>query len=463
MKRFTILLVLLAISIAPLAAFAQEEENPLRETDPFWNPTDELIESWRVIDNVEEGAEITFWTMSLSPSFDAYIEKIVENFELAYPEVTVTWEDQPWDSLRDSIRNSIAAGNPADVINSGAGWVAEFAEAGVIMNMDEMLGEAYPDIQAQYSQGAWHGLDYEGASYQIPWYLALSNFLAYNGDILDELGYDSAELPTNWTELYEFAEFVQEASDGAYYAFSQGWGEAGGLGIVGEFPGDGIPVWNEEHDAVIFDTPEAVASLQMRVDLLENGLVPRESLTDDHREMIDRFSEGEIAILMMAPHMLRLVEENNPEVYAALGVAPGITGALGTNSVDIQSLIIPSSTPYPNAALALAVFVTNPEVQAAFSKEVGIYPSNLLSYGDPFFQDGESDVPFASVPQIRPLAYDYVLNAQNNPLSFPNSAEVEQVIREETEAAMLGEKTAQEAITAMQERINEIIAAAAEE
>ncbi|MBN2469410.1 MAG: hypothetical protein JXN59_01705, partial [Anaerolineae bacterium] len=86
-----------------------------------------------------------------------------------------------------------------------------------------------------------------------------------------------------------------------------------------------------------------------------------------------------------------------------------------------------------------------------------IFPSNLLSYEDPFFQTVEED---NLVSQIRPLAYDYVLNSENREVSFPNSAEVEQLIRDETEAALLGVKTAEEALDSMVAGINAILAAA---
>jgi ABC-type glycerol-3-phosphate transport system substrate-binding protein len=90
-KRLLIL-VLAALLLLPLTvAFAQDH----REGDPFWNPTEEQFAAWNVIDGVEDGATITFWTMSLSPTFDEYIQKIVENFQMTYPGVTVVWEDQP--------------------------------------------------------------------------------------------------------------------------------------------------------------------------------------------------------------------------------------------------------------------------------------------------------------------------------------------------------------------------------
>jgi putative chitobiose transport system substrate-binding protein len=448
MKRF-MFLALAALLLLPLTVFAQ---NPLRESDPFWNPTDEQIAEWRVIDDVEEGAEITFWTMSLSPTFDEYISKIVENFELTYPEVNVIWEDQPWDSLQDKVRTSFAAGQPADVMNISPSWIGEFAEAGLLMDMDAALAD-YPELREQYSDGAWTTLTFGGVSYQIPWYLGLSNFLGYNKVLLEELGMTEADLPTTWPELYEFAQTVRENSD--YYGISLNFGAGTELNLLPYLLYNDVPAYLED-GTVGLNTGTAAENLQLWVDLLQNDLIPRESLTDDHRAMVERFSQGETVLISIAPHMLRLVQEANADVFDQIGVAPGITGSSGANAMDVQSLVIPANAPYPNAALALALFVTNPETQAAFSKEVGIFPSNLLSYEDPFFQTTDEN----PVSVIRPLALDYVTNAENRTPTFPNDAEVQQVIIDAQNAALLGEKTPQQALDDMVAQMNELIAAA---
>jgi putative chitobiose transport system substrate-binding protein len=452
MKRLAVVLLAVAVLVMPLmSAFAQQD---LRATDPFWNPTDENFAAWRVVDGVEEGAELTFWTMSLSPTFDEYINKIVENFEATYPEVNVTWEDQPWDQLQEKTRNAFAAGDPPDVINLSPAWVGEFAEAGLLMDMDAAM-EAYPDIREQYSDGAWNTLTYEGVSYQVPWYLGLSNFIGYNTAILDELGITVEDLPTSWAELYDFLVMVRENSD--YYGTSLNFGTGIELNLLGYLQYNDVPVFNEEGKCAL-NTGTAAADLQLWVDMINNDLIPRESLTDDHRAMVDRFSEGETAVIRIAPHMLRLVEENNPDMFTTnLGVAPGITGTSGANQVDVQSLVVPAAAEYPNAALALALFVTNPEAQAAFAKEVGIFPSNLLSYQDPFFTTTEDGNP---VSAVRPLALDYVTNAENRTVSFPNDAEVQQAIVDAQNQALLGEKTPQQALDDLCTQIDSLIAAA---
>ncbi len=450
MKRFFLLLTVVLLALPLTGVLAQDH----RATDPFWNPTDELLAQWRVIDGVEEGAEITFWTMSLSPTFDEYIQKIVENFELTYPEVNVTWEDQPWDSLQDKVRNSFATGTPADVMNISPAWLGEFAVAGLLMDMDAALAP-YPEVRAQYSDGAWTTRSFEGVSYQVPWYLGLANFLGYNKALLAELGLTEADLPTTWPELYAFAETVR-ATNSDYYGISLNFGPGTELNLLPYLLYNDIPAFLED-GTVGLNTGAAAEHLQLWVDLVQNDLIPRQSLTDDHRQMVERFSQGETALIMIAPHLLRLVQETNPEVYAQLAVAPGITGTSGKNAMDVQSLVVPATAPYPNAALALALFVTNPEVQAAFSKEVNIFPSNLLSYADPFFQEIDPENP---VSVIRPLALDYVTNAENRTPTFPNDAEVQQVIIDAQNAALLGAKPAQQALDDMVEQMNALIAAA---
>lgn len=460
MKRFALLiaLIVLALSFGLVSAQEAREDRPNRDLEGnFWNPTEEDFARWRVIDGVEEGAEIRFWPWALTPDFEDYLNQIIANFEATYPGVNVILEGQPAAGARDNIRNSFAAGNPADVINLSDGWVAEFAEAGVLLNMDEALGAAYPDLRAQYVEGAWTKVQFNDTTFHIPWYLAFSNVMAVNGLIAEDLGIAADAIPNTWADAYQFACDVRAQSEGAYYAYSFPWGELAGLGVLNTFVGEGIEIFNEDGTQVVFNqNPAAAAILDEYKRLLDEDCVPRESLTDDVREMIDRFSEGEILLLQTGPQLFRLVEENNPDVFNSLFLDQQFVGAANIRSIGgVQTLVVPASAPFPNAALAFAVFVTNPDVQTAFSREVPIYSSNLVSYEDPFFTEGGPSL----TDQLRPLAGDYFKDAANTGiLNFPQLAEVEQIVLGEFQSALLGAKGSQEALDAMAARINEILA-----
>lgn len=448
--------VLCSLLVTALLAVAFAQPNPdelaARQADPnnpFWNPSQEQLEQWRVLDDVEEGATVTFWTMSLSPTFNAYLEQMIANFEASYPELRVNWEDVPWDGLQARMRNSFSAGNPPDVANISPAWIAEFAGAGLLQSTDALMAD-HPELRAQYVDTAWNTGSYQGESFLVPWYLALSNFLGYNRALLEECGLSTADLPSTWQELRDFAALTLDTCD--YYATSLNFGPATEQYLLDYLIYNDVAVFHDD-GSVALNGEGAAEALQVWVDLIQEDLVPRSSLTDDHRNMLDRFSEGEILIVMIAPHLLRIVEENNPEVYANLGVAPGITGSSGANRMDVQALVIAADTPHPQASLALSLFVTNPEVQAEFSRWAGVFPSNLLSYDDPFFSSSEG----GPLPQIRPLAFEYVSTAENRSVTFPRNAEVQQVVTETTQIALLGQMEPQAALDQMSERINAVI------
>lgn len=456
--RLVLVLVMMGVAISAVSA-QQREDRPNRDLEGvFWNPSPEDYDRWRVIEGVEDGAEIRFWPWALTPDFEDYLNQVIANFEATYPGVNVIMEGQPAAGARDNIRNSFAAGSPADIINLSDGWVAEFAEAGVLLDMDMALGEAYPELREEYVDGAWEKVAFDGTTYYIPWYLSLSNVMAVNGLIADELGITADMLPTQWSDAYQFACDIREQSGGAYYAYSFPWGELAGLGVLNTFVGEGIAIFNEDRSEVIFNQDErAAAVLDSFKSLLDNDCIPRESLTDDVREMIDRFSEGETLLVATGPQLFRLINENNPDVYNSLFLANAFVGEANIRSIGgVQTLVVPAESAFPNAALAFAVFLTNPDSQTAFSREVPIYSSNLASYEDPFFTEGGPSL----TDQLRPLAGDYFRTAANTGiLDFPQLAEVEQIVLGEFQAALLGVKSSQEALDAMASRINAILAA----
>ena len=453
MKRIVTLLALaLLVLFTAVSAQADPDELAARQSDTenaFWNPSEENLSSWQVIDGVEEGAELTFWTLSLSPTFDEYIEQIIANFEATYPGVTVAWEDVPFEGLQAKLRNSFTAGNPPDVVNISPAWIAEFAEAGLLMDMDAAIAD-YPELREKYVDTAWTTGSVDGVSYQVPWYLGVANFVGYNTAVLEECGISEDQLPTTWTELESFAQMTLETCD--TYATSLNFGPATEQYLLNYLAYNDAVEQNDD-GTISFVEPQAAEALQVWVDLIQEDLIPRSSLTDDHRNMIDRFSEGETALVIIAPHLLRLVEENNPQVYEQLAVAQGITGSSGASSVDVQSLVVAADTEYPNAALALATFITNAQTQAEFSKWAGIFPSNLDSYEDPYFASSEG----GQLPQIRPLAQEYVESADNRAVTLNNDAEVQQAVTEATQAALLGQSTPEEVLDGLETRINELV------
>ena len=125
-----------------------------------------------VIQGVEQGATIEFWTFYLSPTFDQYIKDTIARFEATYPGVKVSWHDHQG-TFKDDLNNSFAAGNAPDVINLSVseGWVSEYAGKGLLLGLDPLVPQPVKDI---YFPNLWKQQLIDGANYQFPWYQGLN-------------------------------------------------------------------------------------------------------------------------------------------------------------------------------------------------------------------------------------------------------------------------------------------------
>lgn len=448
LRTFAILFVLAALILAacttggsPSSAPSSEEPSTAASAAPS-----EAMNPEAVIPDVEEGAEITFWTFFLSPTFDDYIEGTIARFEETYPGVTVNWEDHQGTFLED-YRNSIAAGNQPDVANlsNNEGWVREFAEAGRLLNLSENLPQAVID---QYFPNLFMDSVVDGASFQVPWYQAIPVEIV-NTQIFEDAGLSVEDFPTEFDGIPELCQEIVDATGilcdvrltvNDYLAQMTYEG--------------GVDVMNEDGTAFTFDSAEAVDWLQTYVDMVEAGIVDRTALTtNDDRIALELFTSGQAPFYQTGPQLIREVKESNPDLYEQLAIAPFPVGRSGVIQPTSQGIAVKADTEFPNASMALAAFFTNPISQLEFSQIVPIYPSTPASYDDPFF----TEEPELVEDSARPLARDLIEQEQNILPSIPNKAEVNDLVRQAVEQALFNSADPQAALSEAVAAANELI------
>jgi len=395
-------------------------ETQIVEVTPMPGPNPE-----RVIDGVEDGAEITLWTFWLSPTFDDYINGTIARFNEAYPEVTVNWEDHQA-TFQDDLRNAFAAGNAPDVINLSIseGWVSDYATQGLLLPLDDVVPQ---DVVDQYFPNLWDQQVVDGQHYQFPWYQGIIVDLV-NKQILTEAGLTVEDFPKTIEELPAFCQTIKD--------------ETGTLCDIRLTVNDllaqmtyegGVQVISEDGSKFTFDSPEAVAWLQMYVDMVNADTVDRTVLvTDQDRVGLDLFTTGQAAFYNTGPNLIREVRANNPGLYGYLDVVPAPVGKSGVVGKGLMALSVKADTEYPMASLALAEFFTNPKSMLEFSKIVAIYPSTPASYDDPFF----SAEPVAIEDSAKPYAKDAVSKLADILPTVPHKADVNEVVLQAVQAAL---------------------------
>jgi putative chitobiose transport system substrate-binding protein len=399
-----------------------------------------------MIANVEAGAEITFWTFYLSPTFDDYIKSTIARFNEAYPGVKVNWEDHQA-TFQDDLRNAFAAGNAPDVINLSVseGWVSDYATKGLLLPLDDNVPQNVKDM---YFPGLWQEQLVDGVNYQFPWYQGI-NVNLVNRQLYDQTGLKIEDFPKTVDGVPALCKTIKE--------------KTGTLCDIRLTVNDllaqmvyegGVKVISNDGKTFTFDSPEGVAWLQMYVDMVKAGTVDKTVLvTDQDRTGLDLFTSGKAAFYATGPNLIREVRQNNPGLYGYLAVVPSPVGKSGVLGKGLMSISVKKDTQYPNAAIALAQFFTNPQSMLEFSKIVSIYPSTPASYDDPFF----SAKPVAIEDSAKPVAKDVISKYADIVPTITKKADVNQIVLDAVQQALFNNVDPQKALSDAVAQANALI------
>ncbi|MEH7386949.1 sugar ABC transporter substrate-binding protein [Bacillus sp. JJ1521] len=386
----------------------------------------------------KKNVEIKFWTISLSPTFDDYINGLVDQFEEENPGVTVVWEDIPYDNVEQKTLTSAASGQLADVMNLNTDYLKKLAAVGAVLDLTEKAA----DVKSDFFEGVWEAGNLGDKTYALPWYLSTGGIL-YNKELLEKAGFDHP--PATEEEAWEMSEALYEK-----------------LGVYGNTPIDihlflpqnGIPLVSEDLKSAAINTPEAVEVFKTFKERFDKGLIPKEILLAQAKPN-EWYAQEKIAWWSTGPQLYRQVKDLSPEVYDKSDAAPAIVGSSGFRHVSIMNIAVSAKSKAPDEAIEFAKFVTNAESQLAFSKIVAILPSVKEAAADEFFTQGEnSDDPaekgkFYAAKQLD-IGKDMFAPVEN-------ISEINKAVNEEFQKVLLEDKDPQKAIEDAEAKINELL------
>ena len=171
-----------------------------------------IVTGLLVTASVSAKTTITWWQFWTDPEVKPVIEAMVQDFETANPDIDVKLTDLTWANGHEKIVIAFSSGRGPDVVELGSDWIAQFADAGQLMDVSEDI----KDDSAAY-QG-WGMATYEDHVYARPWILG-TRVLFVNRGMLTRIGWSENFLPFNWDLLKRSAMSANNLS-GDYY----GWG-----------------------------------------------------------------------------------------------------------------------------------------------------------------------------------------------------------------------------------------------
>lgn len=376
---------------------------------------------------------LEFWTISLQPFFNDYVNGLIAAYERANPGVRVRWVDVQFAAVEQKLLAALAGGVPPDVVNLNTELTVRLAERNALVDMDAAVPA---QARARYFEGLWRSTQLRGRSYAVPWYV-VPNVIAYNTAIYRRAGLNPREPPESEDEMIQHARAIKDRAK--VYGFMP---NVDGVRMLHRFQEHGLPILSADGKRAVFDSPEHVRYLSRYVDLFKEDYFPEDTLRRGYLGATERYSAGQLGMLITGPQFLLRVKNDNPEVYAQTFVAAYPKGKGNTLHLATMTVAVPRASRNGAAAVDFALYLTNDQNQLAFSRQVVVFPSTRQAAADPFFKRG------GATPEdvARKVAAADLPHARDLSVIVPHAGDLFRVFREAVESAFYGKRTPREAL-----------------
>lgn len=358
--------------------------------------------------------------------------KMKKAFEAKHPDIELEIIDVPFQQFHDKAVTQFRAGNLPDVLLSQVDWIGEFADLGMIAELDQFVAKEAPDFMDQYVD-AFHQ-KYKGHLYGLPMHSGCV-CLYYNKDIFAKAGV--AGPPKTWEELVEVAQKVTKLEN--TYAFTCTLQAEPSTNMTYDiYPlmlQAGAKIVDENNNPA-FNSPEGVKAVQFYVDLVNKYKVSVPGvLSNGEKEKRGNFSAGNVAMMFEGPWGISIQSGLNPNTNYDIALMP--VGATSGTIVRGSIYTITSQSKNKEAAWKFIKWATGEEGATIWCSGSGDMPANKLCAEKDFIKNNRLIQVFFQQQQLP--------NAKVLPY-LPNQVELNRLLTIEVQNAVTGRKTVQQAL-----------------
>ena len=360
--------------------------------------------------------EVVFWTLQMS-DFSSYINNVIKEFETQNPEIKIKWIDVPFSEGEKRTLASVLSNNPPDLVNLNPDFSAILAQKGALQEITD-TEQFVPEII--------ESLKYNNKLYSIPWY-ATSAITIYNKKLTERA---NISVPRTYSELGKIAPIIRDKTNA--YAFLPNISENDTmLKILNKY---GI------NSADKINSQKSVEVFEFFKNLYKKDLIPKESITQTHREALEKYMSENIVLFQAGANFLNMIKENAPSTYAHTDVAPQIIGDLGQNDFSLMNFVIPVRAKHKDEALKFALFLTNNENQLELAKLTNILAVNKTTLKNEFYTKYDQKDLMAKARVISAKQLNHVKPALK---SERNQKEINTLINSATQEILLNKQETQ--------------------
>ncbi|MBD2872533.1 ABC transporter substrate-binding protein [Paenibacillus arenilitoris] len=402
-----------------------------------------------------EKIELDFWTFWGSETRRPIIEKMIADFNSSQDRIIVKHTYLPWGDIWTKNLAAIAAGNPPDVIINDINTIAQRASSKQVVNLSEFL--AKDDIKGRFFPELWNTVEYNGEAYALP-FNTDTRFLFYNKDAFAEVGLDPETPPKTWEELEQFAIKLDKKNGSRYERvgfYPNGWGNWGwdswmynadkGIGFV------------DKGGNVTIHTPDKVEALKWI-----NKWTERlgESTVNAFKaefgsQQADPFISGKVAMINQTATFYTQLRDYGKNVNFGIAPIPEYKPGSGHISSGGGFVIeMPYGAKHPEASWEFMKYMTDVQAQEYWAIKNFDNVANI--------EASEKAATNAELDEKGKLVYGEAVKNLKDTKIFPIPAfapDFRSLLNPLAEAALLGQKTAEEALEQAQKEVEALVKA----
>lgn len=269
---------------------------------------------------------LNFWNGFTGPDGKT-MERMVQRFQDANPDITVRMQLIPWGTYYDKLTLALSYGGAPHVCVIHANRLPEFAYYKALQPLDALYAASGTSLnQDKFAAVPWQATFFEGKQYALP--LDVHPILLYyNRRLLAKAGVSHP--PTTGAEFLEAAKrLTQPSSDtsAAQWGFVFTWQRTNFLTFAAQF-GGGILTPDLKRGAMA--SPESVAAAQLMQDMIYKHRV---APTPEGVDAWLAFRQGKVGMALEGIYMMSSLQEQEGLDWAAapapqFGSRPGVWGS----------------------------------------------------------------------------------------------------------------------------------------
>jgi len=374
----------------------------------------------------DDDVVIEYFSFSAGEANLGRLEAIVAAFQEENPGIRVELPTADYESYFTALQTRIAGGDAPDAFELNYENFVSYADAGVLMDLES----AAPDVvdATAYYQGAYDAFSYDGVQYGLPGSFSVV-VLFYNRDLFDAAGLDYPDETWTWDDELAAAEALTDSAAGV-------WGDFQPVQFF-EFykvlAQNGGSFFNEDMTAATFNSPEGVEAAEWLVSKVGTVTPTVEEMGGQDDGGL--FMDGKIAMWHSGIWMFTAVGES--DINWDIAVEPGnVTGA---SHFFANGVVGSATTEHPEAVAAWLQYLASSEVMVEQRLEAG--------WELPAVADEALLAPYLELsPPDNRAAVFASLNSVVTPPVIVAQQQMQDIVSQALEQAVLGEMTVQEAL-----------------